>query len=261
MARRVADLYDRVRHLGPELVKFGIVGGIGTIVDLGGAAVLHSKYHMEPLTAKAVSISAAAVVTYLGSRFWTFRHRENQALLREGGLFIGLNVIGLLIAEGVIAWTTYVLGYKDPIAYNVASLAGTGLGTIFRFFAYRKWVFLAPAAQPESAVPDFASYPPWEPRQWEPREWEPVPAPVPVPAYAARPIQHPRQARLPNPVIPNGAVATPMVTTAAAAAWSSGSSAPAAPGAPAPHSAPHSSPRPAPAPAGSRAPGRHRKPR
>lgn len=237
MGRRVADLQDRVRNLGPELVKFGVVGGVGTIVDLGGAAALHSKYGMEPLTAKALSISLAAVVTYLGSRFWTFRHRENQSLLREGGLFAGLNVIGLLLAEGVIACTTYVLGYKDPIAYNVASLAGTGLGTIFRYYAYRKWVFLAPAAAPEPAVPGFAAYPPWEPAEWESAEWEPAewePAdwePALASAYSAPRVQHPRQARLSNPAIPNGAVATPMVTAAA-------------------------TPLP-----GSRAPGRHRKQR
>ena len=68
----------------PELLKFGIVGGIGTVIDLGGAAVLHGKYHVEPLAAKAVSITLATVFTYLGSRFWTFKHRENQALHARG---------------------------------------------------------------------------------------------------------------------------------------------------------------------------------
>lgn len=195
MARPVADLYDRVRHLVPELAKFGVVGGIGTIVDLGGAAVLHGSYHQGALTAKALSISAAAVVTYLGSRFWTFRHRENQPLLREGGLFVGLNLIGLVIAEAVIACTTYVLGYKDPIAYNVASLAGTGLGTIFRFYAYRKWVFLAPAAPAPTAAPVPAGAP-WEPMRWEPTA---------------------RHVRPNNSFIPNGAGASPLVAAAAPA--------------------------------------------
>ena len=52
------------------------------------------------------------------------------------------------VAQAVIGLTTYGLGLKDPLAYNAASLLGTGLGTIFRFYAYRKWVFLAPAEQP-----------------------------------------------------------------------------------------------------------------
>ena len=201
MARPVADLYDRVRHLVPELAKFLIVGGIGTVVDLGGAAVLHSKYHMGPLTAKGISLSLAAVITYLGSRFWTFRHRDNQPLLREGMLFLGLNVIGLLVAEAVIACTTYVLGYRDPIAYNIASLLGTGLGTIFRFFAYRKWVFLAPATPEPAGVPAFAAHAPWEPMDWEPE---------PAMAHSAPPVRQPRQVRLQNSVIPNGVLATPM---------------------------------------------------
>ena len=145
MARRVAGLYDRVRHLIPELAKFGVVGGIGAVIDLGGAAVLHGRYHQEPLTAKAVSISIATVVTYIGSRFWTFRHRENLPVVRELVLFIVLNGIGLLIAEVVIAVTAYAFGARDQIAYNAASFGGTTLGTIFRYFTYRKWVFLAPA--------------------------------------------------------------------------------------------------------------------
>ena len=73
MARAIAGLYARIRHLLPELLKFGIVGGIGAVVDLGGAAVLHSEYRVGPLAAKAISITAATVVTYLGCRFWTFK--------------------------------------------------------------------------------------------------------------------------------------------------------------------------------------------
>ena len=93
MALLAPGLYSRIRTMLPELVKFGIVGGIGTVIDLGGAALLHGKYHVEPLAAKAVSTSLATVLTYLGSRFWTFKHRENQELKREAVLFIGLNAV------------------------------------------------------------------------------------------------------------------------------------------------------------------------
>ncbi|HEY6493441.1 MAG TPA: GtrA family protein [Trebonia sp.] len=166
MALTSPGLYSRVRPLLPELVRFCVVGGIGSVVDLGGAALLHGKFHVEPLAAKAISTSAATVVTYLGSRFWTFRHRENQELKREAVLFIVLNLIGLLIAEVVVGFVTYVMGQHGQVAYNIASFLGTGLATIFRYFAYKRWVFLAPAGEPEAttapeaaAVPD---YPPWE---------------------------------------------------------------------------------------------------
>ena len=143
---RMVSLRKRFADLIPELAKFGVVGLTGAVIDLGGAAYLHGALGIEALAAKALSITAATVVTYLGSRFWTFRHRVNQALLREGTLFVALNVVGLAIAEGVIALVTYGLDMKSALAYNAASVAGTGLGTIFRYFSYKKWVFLAGAA-------------------------------------------------------------------------------------------------------------------
>ncbi len=147
---RMASLHRRFAHLIPELARFGVVGLIGTVIDLGGAAYLHVHLGVGPMFSKALSITAATIVTYLGSRFWTFRHRVNQALLREGILFAVLNLVGLAIAEVVIAITTYGLDKKSALAYNAASVVGTGLGTIFRYFAYKKWVFLAHA--PGTAV-------------------------------------------------------------------------------------------------------------
>jgi putative flippase GtrA len=154
MAHLIADSIARIRGMVPELAKFGVVGATGSVVDLGGSALLYGTFHLGPITSKGIALSAACVVTYLGSRFWTFRHRENQPVLRELFLFIVLNAVGLVIAEAVIAITAYAFGARDQLAYNGASIVGTGLGTIFRFWAYRKWVFLAPAtASPATAPP------------------------------------------------------------------------------------------------------------
>jgi putative flippase GtrA len=165
----LADLRQRFTELIPELARFGLVGATGAIIDLGGAAYLHGALGIGPLSSKALSITLATLVTYLGSRFWTFRHRVNQHLLREGTLFALLNAVGLVIAEMVIALTNYGLGYKSALAYNAASVLGTGLGTIFRYFSYKRWVFLAaPAAVAVPAAPAVPvaqpqSYgPPWE---------------------------------------------------------------------------------------------------
>jgi putative flippase GtrA len=147
---RMVSLRKRFAELIPELAKFGLVGLVGSVVDLGGAAYLHGALGVGPMVSKGLSIIAATALTYLGSRFWTFRHRVNQALLREGVLFAGLNIVGLAIAECVIAFVTYGLDMKSALAYNAASLAGTGLGTVFRYFSYKKWVFLAGA--PGAAV-------------------------------------------------------------------------------------------------------------
>jgi len=36
---------------------------------------------------------------------------------------------------------------KSALAFNAASVIGTGLGTIFRYFSYKKWVFLAAVSE------------------------------------------------------------------------------------------------------------------
>ena len=120
---RMVSLPKRFAELIPELAKFGVVGLVGSIVDLGGAAFLHGAVGLGPMVSKGLAIIAATVVTYLGSRFWTFRHRVNQALLREGLLFAAFNVVGLVIAECVIAFVTYGLDLKGTLVFNAASLA------------------------------------------------------------------------------------------------------------------------------------------
>jgi putative flippase GtrA len=193
MALLAPGLYSRVRTMLPELVKFCVVGGIGTVIDLGGAAVLLGKYHVEPLAAKAISTSIATAATYLGSRFWTFKDRENQELKREALLFIVLNLVGLLIAEVVVGFVTYGLGRHGQLDYNAASVVGTGIATIFRYFAYRRWVFLAPAAQADTesaAVQQVPDYPPWE---LDPAFLTPVEAAVPGPVTIP---PHPSQSHL-----------------------------------------------------------------
>jgi hypothetical protein len=153
----------------------------------------------------------------------------------------------------VIAFTTYGLGLKGPLAYNAASFIGTGLGTVFRWYAYRKWVFIAPAQQPHpqpqaafaggaaAASQDFPHYAPWE---LDPSYLDP--------GYSGRPGGRPRPVLLhnQNPVIPNERMVSPLLTAPVPAGYSvrpaPAGPVPAVPAGPSAPSAP-------------RAPGRHRK--
>jgi putative flippase GtrA len=139
----VADLHRRFATLIAELTKFGLIGTVGLITDLGGANLLHGPAGLGPLTAKAISATFATVLSYAGHRRWTFRHRANQGLLRGWVIFFGLNLVGLLISLLVIGFFTEVLGLHTLAAYNVAQVFGVVLGMLFRYWSYRRWVFLA----------------------------------------------------------------------------------------------------------------------
>src|SRR5439155_2979440 len=70
-------------------------------------------------------------------------HRANQGLLRGWVIFFGLNLVGLLISLLVIGFFTDVLRLHGLAAYNVAQVFGVMLGMLFRYWSYKRWVFLA----------------------------------------------------------------------------------------------------------------------
>ena len=157
MSTVAASLLERARGamdvLLRELVKFGVVGAVAFVVDLGlfnllrfglapiglgGSGPLQDK----PLSAKVVSVIAATIVAWLGNRLWTFRHRRRASAPRELVLFFAFNAIGLAIALACLGLSHYVLDLRSPLADNIsANGIGLVLGTLFRFWAYRRFVF------------------------------------------------------------------------------------------------------------------------
>ncbi|MBD8659005.1 GtrA family protein [Frigoribacterium sp. CFBP 8754] len=136
--------------------SFLVIGGVGFVVDAlvynglvfwGGAGPLASA----PLLAKVLAIAVASVVTYVGSRFWTFRDRGAGPTRRSFGAFAVVNVVAILLQLACLGFSRYVLGLDGPVADNVSgTLVGQALATGFRYVAYGRWVFPR-AATTESA--------------------------------------------------------------------------------------------------------------
>jgi putative flippase GtrA len=146
----IQDLYSRFRHLIHEVGKFGVVGAIGFVVQLVTTNVLHSGFKVGPLTAEVVGYVVATAATYFGNKYWTYRHRVgNSHVARESAMFVLLNIVGILIQLAVTSFVEYGLDMKGTLALNASLIVGIGLGTIFRLFTYRRWVFLATPAAPQ----------------------------------------------------------------------------------------------------------------
>ena len=135
----VGELYRRFRQVIHEGAKFLVVGLIGTIVTFGVANAL--RHSIGEYAAITVATIIATVVTFLGNGYWAFRSRQGQGTARDAAWFVVLNGIGLLIYYACIWLVKDVAGLKGALWYNFALVVGTGLGTIFRFWSYRKWVW------------------------------------------------------------------------------------------------------------------------
>ena len=149
----IRDTYARYAVRIHEIAKFGVVGGIGFFVQLGVTDAAHLGLGVGALTAVVVGYIVATVVTFLGNRHWAFKHRQGKGLGHETMLFVLLNVVGLGIQEAVVATVHYGLHMTDPLSYNVANIVGIGLGTLFRLWSYRKWVFLEVNEEPAEVAP------------------------------------------------------------------------------------------------------------
>jgi putative flippase GtrA len=155
-SRRAASLlhtlYREADHLVREIAKFGAVGLVALVIDVGIFNLLRfaggeGPMYDRPLTAKIVSVCVATTFAYFGNRYWTFRDRGRTSFGREYLLFFVLNGVGLGISVACLWFSHYALGLTGPVADNIsANVIGLGLGTMFRFWSYRRWVF--PADEP-----------------------------------------------------------------------------------------------------------------
>jgi putative flippase GtrA len=152
----VSTLYQRFRLLIHEGAKFLVIGGIGFVVTLGGADVLHLGLGVGKYSSITIATVAATLVTFIGNRYWTFKHRAGAGTTRESVMFFVLNGVGLLFQYACIWIVQDLLHHEGGLWYNIANLVGIVFGTIFRFWSYRKWVWhmLPPELEvPADALP------------------------------------------------------------------------------------------------------------
>jgi putative flippase GtrA len=134
-----------------EPARFAAVGAAGLLVTDGVFNLMISG-HQATFTANAAATLIASAVTFAGNRYWTFRHRERTGIGRETSAFIALNLIGILIQQACLELARHELAAgQDKVTLSAALLVGVGLATVFRFWSYRRFVWLA--RRPRSLEP------------------------------------------------------------------------------------------------------------
>jgi putative flippase GtrA len=137
----IRDTYLRFQVLVHEIAKFGVVGACGFAVQLGVQNALYPGHGIGALTSVVIASVIATSVTFLGNRYWAFKHRKGRGLAHETLLFVAFNVMGMLIQAGIVALVVKEMHHSDRLSYNVATIIGIAIATLFRLVSYRKFVF------------------------------------------------------------------------------------------------------------------------
>jgi putative flippase GtrA len=84
-------------------------------------------------------------LSYFMNRHWTWSHRARTGVAREYGLFVVLSAVALAITLGALGFGEYALGEHSLLARNIwGNVVGVGLASVWRFWSFKRWVFLAP---------------------------------------------------------------------------------------------------------------------
>jgi putative flippase GtrA len=180
VSHRLAAVRGYLMRIRTELGKFGVIGVISWVVD---TVVFNAYLHVQGnrYWAAVVSTTCSATLAFIGNRFWTWRDRPRAKLHREYALYAVFNVVGLAIGLACLWISHEVLGAIWPrvfhtiLADNVAKQGfGLLLGTMFRFWAYRRFIFPEAPEAPTPSTHDGA-------------QPDAVPAPKLVATASARP--------------------------------------------------------------------------
>ncbi|MGW6395618.1 GtrA family protein [Streptomyces sp. NPDC055103] len=160
----------RLNGLFREVAKFGVVGGLGVLVNLGVFNLVRHFSDLPVVRASLVATVVAIGFNYVGFRYFTYRDRDKSGRTKELSLFLLFSLVGMVIENGVLYAATYGFGWDGPLASNFFKFFGIGIGTLFRFWSYRTWVFRALPAK--EAVQTAESFLEQTPRQATPRQAE-----------------------------------------------------------------------------------------
>lgn len=117
--------FFRLSRRAKTLVKFAMVGAVGTLVDFFFYKLFINYIHFNPATSKGFSTEVAIINNFMLNNYWTFRYRKTKTniwqklgifnLVSLGGLIIGVLIVKFLhmaYGDGAV----YIFGRH--IAYN-----------------------------------------------------------------------------------------------------------------------------------------------
>lgn len=112
-----------------QIMKFGVVGVIATVIDFGVMNILYYGLGLGILIANTSGFVISLIFNYLASMKYVFAHKEGMSRRREFVIFVVLSVIGLVLNDGIVLALKSGLGLEA----NVAKICATALVMVYNF--------------------------------------------------------------------------------------------------------------------------------
>jgi dolichol-phosphate mannosyltransferase len=122
-----------------RLLKFGIVGLSGVVVNMGVLYLLSEDVRLPYFISSLMAIELSILTNFLFNLLWTWRDRINEMPVWRKLLRYHVGVAG----------TAYLLNYVILVGltewggmqYMISNLVGIGVGTIANYVISDRWTF------------------------------------------------------------------------------------------------------------------------
>ena len=122
-----------MQKLLAQIMKFGVVGVIATVIDFGIMNLLHYGLGLNILIANTSGFIISLIFNYLASMKYVFAHKEGISRRREFIIFVVLSVIGLALNDlYMFVGVTFL-----SIGYQAMKAIATFLVTWYNYFSRR----------------------------------------------------------------------------------------------------------------------------
>ena len=119
-----------MKKLIRQVLRFGVVGVIATLIDYGVLIICTELLGVNYLISSGIGFSVSVIANYLMSVHWVFDVKGNgQSQGMQFAVFIVLSIIGLGLTELLMWLGTDVLG----IYYLVTKLGSTAIVMVYNF--------------------------------------------------------------------------------------------------------------------------------
>lgn len=111
-----------------KLIKFGVVGGSGLVVDFGLTFFFKERVGINKYIANALGFTLAATTNFYFNKRWTFEDTSRD-VLDQYSLFFAIALVGLGLNQLVL----YALHHYVKTHFYVAKLIATALVVFWNF--------------------------------------------------------------------------------------------------------------------------------
>ncbi len=139
-----------MKHTFFQGIKFLLVGGFATLVDLGVFDLAFWVIAGNPLISKTLSFLVSTAIKYGGNKYWTFQKHEVPRV-SEVVQFVVITLVALGIDLSTFHYATKTLGPQFGVSLHlwtqISVILSALSSAVVSFLGYKLWVFKKPRGE------------------------------------------------------------------------------------------------------------------